>query len=175
MRTLAHEPASAFGVSAFRTVVLPTDYRKSWALLRRIYASYVPDVVVHFGLSGRAEAITIERLGRRACGPSPDAAGYAPRFGYVRRGGSETLASTLCTDELAAALGEVGIPSALSDDAGGYVCNATLYRSLAAAPACCRVGFVHVPPVGSGWTAERLRDAAVTVLRAALSGASPPA
>jgi pyrrolidone-carboxylate peptidase len=54
----------------------------------------------------------------------------------------------------------------LSDDAGRYVCNATLYRSLIAAPAARRVGFVHVPPA-SHITKERLLAAAKIILRTA--------
>jgi pyrrolidone-carboxylate peptidase len=41
------------------------------------------------------------------------------------------------------ALVEARLPSALSDDAGSYLCNFTLYRQLAASP--LPSGFLHVP------------------------------
>ena len=87
VRALAKEPAEAFGASAFKAVVLTTDYRRSWAALRRLYSSFAPDVVVHFGLNGRAEAIHIECVGRNAVDPAkPDASGYAPRLGRPHQG-----------------------------------------------------------------------------------------
>ena len=69
--------------------------------------------------------------------------------------------------ELVAALTDAGVPAALSYDAGAYVCNATLYRSLYA-NAAPRVGFVHVPPQGkAGFARARLAEAASIALRTA--------
>jgi pyrrolidone-carboxylate peptidase len=49
--------------------------------------------------------------------------------------------------EISRSLTAAGIANVVSDDAGDYVCNATLYRSLAAvAGTPRRVGFIHVPP-----------------------------
>jgi pyroglutamyl-peptidase len=150
--------------------VLPTDYRRSWAILRQLYAHFDPDIVVHFGLSGSAEAIVLERIGRRRIAPDkPDAAGYAPRSGRARRSGPESLAATLPVDAISRVLLDAGFPAALSDDAGDYVCNATLYRSLLAAPPFRLVGFVHVPPIGTaGFTSEKLRSAARRIIETAL-------
>ncbi len=171
VRALAEERPETFGAGAFRAVVLPTDYRRSWAALRRLYASFAPDVVVHFGLNAKAETILVERAARKRCAPErPDAAGFAPRSGLARRSGPETLTTTLPVEEIVAALSEAGFPAAASDDAGGYVCNATLYRSLAAAPpnGTRRVGFIHVPPTGrNGIDAGRLAEAAAVVFRTA--------
>ena len=76
---LAAEPAESYGATAFRAVVLPTDYRKSWPMLRRLYRSFAPDVVVHFGLSRSDKGVVIERSGKRRVDPTrPDAAGFAP-------------------------------------------------------------------------------------------------
>ncbi len=170
VRELAHVPPETFGAAGFHAVVLPTEYRRSWSILRRLYGRLAPDVVVHFGLSARADALMIERTARRRCASDrPDAVGFAPRRGQARRTGPETLASTLPAERIIAALLEAGLPAAASDDAGDYVCNATLYRSLAEAAASPRrIGFVHVPPEGArGLTRERLATAASIVLQAA--------
>ena len=58
---IAGEGPSAFGAGALKAAVLPTDYRRSWTMLRRLYAAFEPDVVVHFGLSLRCEAIHVEQ------------------------------------------------------------------------------------------------------------------
>ena len=170
VRGLAGEPPGSFGASALRAIVLPTDYRKSWLLLQRVYVAFRPDVVVHFGLSRHAEGLVIERVGRKRVDPNrPDSAGFAPPSGLCRRSGPDRLAATLPVDAVVAGLTAAGFPAALSDDAGGYVCNATFYRSLQVAPAGKRlVGFVHVPLArASGLERERLTQAAAIILHVA--------
>jgi pyroglutamyl-peptidase len=170
VRELTDVAPETFGATGLRAVVLPTEYRRSWAILKRLYARFAPDVVVHFGLSTRTDAIMIERTALRRCAPDrPDAIGFAPRGGLARRTGAEALAATLPVERIVAALRQAGFPAAASDDAGAYVCNATLYRSLAeTAVSPRRVGFVHVPPEGTGgFTRERLAAAAGIVLKAA--------
>jgi pyroglutamyl-peptidase len=76
--------------------------------------------------------------------------------------------------DIVAALTEADFPATLSDDAGDYVCNTTLYRSLHAAPAGRRVGFIHVPPLPrGGWTEARLSEAACIVVRSAAAALTP--
>ncbi len=59
---------------------------------------------------------------------------------FVRR-------STIGVETLATHLNSRGYPASISDDAGGYLCNAVLYQSVALAEARggCNVGFVHIP------------------------------
>jgi pyroglutamyl-peptidase len=164
IKALAKEPADAVGAGTFKTVVLPTAYGRSWAKLRRTYARFEPDMVVHFGLHGGANAIHIETVGVNLIDPKkPDASGSTPTSGRVRRGGPERLSATLPADAILAALKRNRILAQLSDDAGDYVCNATLYRSLHAAPAGRTVGFIHVPP---DLTPDALFAAARIILRA---------
>jgi pyroglutamyl-peptidase len=171
VRTLAEEPPEAFAASAMKAVVLPTDYQRSWPMLRGLYSRFEPDVVVHFGLNGSANAIHIETVGVNLVDQKkPDASGYAPRSGRVRRGGPEKLFAMLPAEAILAALKRGGIPAQLSDDAGDYVCNATLYRSLYALPAGRTVGFIHVPP---NLTPEALLAAAHTILRTVCSSSHP--
>lgn len=164
VEALSSESATTFGASALRAVVLPTEYQKSWSILRRLYSSFAPEVVLHFGLSSRAKAITIETFGRRACAPDKlDAVGYAPR--WARRSGPALLRATLPAARLVTALRTAGFSAELSEDAGGYVCNATLYRSLLAAPRDRQVGFVHVPPMCGDFTKTTLYRAAALLLQ----------
>ena len=172
MAALAGEPAATFGAGEFRAVLLPTDYRRSWAKLRRLCASFAPDMVVHFGLSARADRIRVEDWARNTIDPrKPDASGFAPRLGRAARSGAPVLQSTFPAADIVAALKAAGFDAELSDDAGDYVCNATLYRSLAHARAGRRVGFIHVPP-GRVLSAPRLREAAIPILRAACAEAN---
>jgi pyroglutamyl-peptidase len=173
VKAVANETPESFGAGSLKAVVLPTEYGRSWTMLRRIYQRFDPDVVVHFGLNGEAKAIHIETVGVNLVDPKkPDASGSAPRSERVRRGGPERLSATLPTDSVLAALKRGGIPAQLSDDAGDYVCNATLYRSLHAAPAGRVVGFIHVPP---NLTPEALIAAAHTILRTVCAQVHDPA
>lgn len=162
---LGDEPPEAFGASALRVAVLKTEYRASWATLRRLYASFAPDVVVHFGLAARSESIRIECLALNGLDPTkPDAIGNAPSS--VVRAGAETLLSTFPVNAIERTLKRAGLPVTLSNDAGKYVCNATLYRSLHAAPAGRSVGLIHVPLIGAGGvTFERLYAGARALLK----------
>lgn len=170
MYDLSGEAPEAFGAVALKAVVLPTEYRRSWEALRRLYAGFAPDVVVHFGLSHKIKAIHVERVARIAADPERrDAAGYAPQSARARRSGPERLESTFAASAITEALNGAGFSAYLSSDAGRYVCNATLYRSLRAAPEGCCVGFVHVPPLNGAWTPARLAMAALVVLQEAVS------
>jgi pyroglutamyl-peptidase len=168
IRALAEELPEKFGASAVEAVVLPTEYRRSWSTLRRLYSSFSPDVVIQFGLNSGAEAIHLECVGRnQVASTKPDANGYAPASTRLLKDGPATIAATFPSAEILAALKVAGFPATLSDDAGHYVCNATLYRSLIAAPEGRRVGFVHVPPA-SHMTNERLAAAAKIILKVAV-------
>jgi pyroglutamyl-peptidase len=164
---IASASPSRFGASALKCIVLPTDYRRSWAKLRSILTRFAPDVVVHFGLSRRASAVAVERSAAKRVNPGHlDVSGYVPPSGLARRSGPDRIASTLPIEGIAAALVGAGIPAEVSDDAGSYVCNATLYRSLCwDATASRSVGFIHVPPIGERFTACLLTQAAQIVLR----------
>ncbi|MCX8253517.1 MAG: peptidase C15, partial [Beijerinckiaceae bacterium] len=64
---------------------------------------------------------------------------------------------------LRAALARAGHDARRSIDAGDYVCNATLYRSLAAGLAP-RVGFLHVPRPGGRLTLDAMTEAALALI-----------
>jgi pyroglutamyl-peptidase len=164
MRCLARMSAGEFGASALKVAMLPTEYRRSWAMLRRRYSSFAPDVVIHFGLNGRAEAIHLECTGRNVVAAAKlDASGYAPKSARLSRSGPDSLGSTFDAEAILAALQHQGFDAVLSKDAGDYVCNATLYRSLRTAPSTRRVGFVHVPN-STVLAGSRLLSAACTIL-----------
>jgi pyroglutamyl-peptidase len=169
IRALADEPPRSFEASALKVAVLPTEYARSWGTLRRLYKAFAPDVVVHFGLSARAEVVHVETLARNVVDPAKlDAVGASLISGRVRRSGPATLDATLPVGAIVARLAAARVDAAKSIDAGDYVCNATLYRSLLAAPAERRVGFIHVPPTNAGFGEARLQEAARIILRAAV-------
>jgi pyroglutamyl-peptidase len=99
------------------------------------WASCGPDLILHFGVSARARGFEIERRGQNRCFAHPDAVGALPSSLEVRAGGPDVLAASLPVSYIVVRLRSRRIPAFASRDAGGYLCNATLYNSLAAARA----------------------------------------
>jgi pyroglutamyl-peptidase len=121
-----------------------------WAALdglAALFARVRPRIAVHVGVAARARRVRIEAVAVAACDPTVDAAGRLPPS-------AENLATTprrrvhAATAALAAAARTTGAPAGVSGDAGRYLCNALLYRSLVIAETAARphlAVFVHVP------------------------------
>jgi pyroglutamyl-peptidase len=93
---------------------------------------------IHLGLAASRTEVTVERWGHPESGTEPDNAGA---LGPVRGMEAAPLQSH-GAEPLAEALRLEGVSAALSDDAGGFVCNALLWSSLASGADSC---FVHLP------------------------------
>lgn len=129
------------------TEILATEWLAAPRRLEAVLADGRPDLVLHIGVSSRARGFEIESRARNACVASPDAAGALPPRPSVHEAGAEHLAASLPVRHIVARLRRRGIPAFVSRDAGAYLCNATLYHSLACAregPGR-RVGFIHIP------------------------------
>jgi pyroglutamyl-peptidase len=129
-------------------LILPTEWEASLALLDEHTGRLRPVVALHFGVASRASGFEIEVRGRNLCTLAEDAAGRLPFDRCLSRDGPEFLAATLPSAHIVQRLRRLGIPSRISRDAGGYLCNAVLYRSLEnsrAYGAPVRTGFVHLP------------------------------
>ena len=123
-------------------VALPVVYDAVEPALRAAIGSARPDAILHLGLAGRRRWITLETRAVNRAGPlHPDAMRRRPAQ-VLAPGAPQIMRATWPAQRLRVALIPHG--ARLSIDAGDYVCNATLYRSLAAARAP-RIGFLHVP------------------------------
>jgi pyroglutamyl-peptidase len=128
--------------------VLPAEWTAAPRKVADLLARPGPVLAVHFGVSKHAEGFRIERVGRNHCKVTADAAGCLPLGEYVIHGAPAELASTLPADRIVERLVRLGVPARTSTDAGGFLCNALLYHSLAATEALKEpplVGFVHLP------------------------------
>ncbi len=76
----------------------------------------------------------------------------------IESDGPAARASTIPCAEIRTALLEAGIPARLSNSAGSYLCNATLYSALGLCEAArIPCGFIHLP-YASEQVAELLRS-----------------
>jgi pyrrolidone-carboxylate peptidase len=156
---VARLAAKSLGV---RVDVLPVRFDRLGRAVAKLLSTH-PDVLLMLGEHHRATRLHVERTAHNRIVPRiPDNAGRSPR-GPVRRGGPETLRSTLPPRSAVAALSRHA-PTRLSDDAGGFACNAALYHALDLAARRrlrTRVGFVHVPLRGVGLRAAATAIAAL--------------
>ena len=128
-----------------RCVLIPVLYADVAPTLRQAVSQLRPDAILHLGLASRSRGVSVETRAVNRAGPlHPDAAGRVPSSQIIARDAPQWLAATYAASPILAAIRRERVPAHLSIDAGDYVCNATLYRSLldAAAP---QVGFLHVP------------------------------
>ncbi len=128
--------------------ILPTEWSTGLRVVDALYADLAPEIALHFGVSGRATGFEIETRGRNRCNQTQDAAGQMPSLARLSPTGPEFLPSPLPAAHIVERLRRHGIPAMVSRDAGGYLCNALLYRTLEIARYSVvppRVGFVHLP------------------------------
>jgi pyroglutamyl-peptidase len=129
-----------------RALVIPTTYRDTAALPRQA-ARLKPDAVLMFGLAGRARVLRVETCGRNQASTQHfDAAQKKPSRVLIP-GAPKLLKITSPSTALVKAARATGARARLSNDAGGYVCNAAIFHMLNGmrgekAPP---VAFVHIP------------------------------
>lgn len=134
-----------------------------------------PKVILCVGQAGGRGAITPERIAINVRDARiPDNQGNQPLGERIDPDGPAAYFSTLDVKAMAQAIEAAGFPAAVSNSAGAFVCNDTLYTLLRHFDRSdTRVGFVHVP-----WLPEQgtpclpLADT-VSGLTAAIGAISP--
>ena len=106
-----------------------------------------PAAILCLGVAVGRSAVTPERIGINVrTARIPDNRGNQPMEEPVICDGADGLFSTVNVSAMAAAIENLGLPGAVSNTAGTFVCNDTLYALLHHYRGTgVRVGFVHVP------------------------------
>lgn len=126
-------------------LTLPVQWQGATETILRQLQTRPADGVLVVGVAVEAEAFRVETLGRNLASPErPDQAGRVWGSACIAETGAEVITATAPCQAMASALETEGLPVDLSQDAGDYLCNFTLYRLLHA-KAAPRVGFLHVP------------------------------
>ena len=148
------------------TRVLPTVFGEASEIIVSTLEQIDPAAIILFGVAPGRQ-VKIERFARnwRLNLLIADNAG-SRGFGRIRRGEAGKLSSTLPINELYSDLqGSLDAPVKLSADAGSFVCNATMYDTLANARARdIPAGFIHVGDQLDRQTVEQAAVAAVQVV-----------
>lgn len=134
---------------ALATRVLPVSFTRAEREIVALLRAGRFDVALLLGVAGGEAHVRLERFGRNQDRARlPDCDGFAPMETVIRLGAPSLYPATLEPEPLAESLRAAGIPTRLSDDAGGYVCNHTYFaalHALAEANLPTRCLFVHVP------------------------------
>ena len=150
------------GDRVVRSVILPVQHEAARAVVAPQLDAPGLVAVVHLGLAGGRARISLERVAVNVMDYSrPDAHGQVLRDVACVEGGPGAYFSTLPLREILAALTAEGIPAAISNTAGTYLCNDTSYttlHALARRGLTIPAGFVHLPFLPSMVTAHGLDE-----------------
>ena len=130
---------------------VPTVFYKSIDILKSKIDEIRPDAVLMIGQAGGRDKITPERVAINVSDARiDDNEGNRPCDEPIREGAPAAYFSTLPVKAIVAALEKEGIPAALSNSAGTFVCNHLMYGVLDHLAQCLSgtiAGFMHVPYV----------------------------
>jgi pyroglutamyl-peptidase len=126
--------------------ILPVDLARIGAAITQILDEVDPVAILNLGLAAGEPVIRLERVAvNLADFEIADNAGAKARELTIVEGGEPGLWSRLPLPAIREALLGLGIPARMSNSAGTYLCNAVMYRFLAAVPARVPCGFIHLP------------------------------
>lgn len=110
-------------------------------------AEIYPDVIISVGQAGGRAAVTPERIGINVRDARiSDNAGISPKEESIVPGGPDGLFATVPVKAMVTAITDAGLPAAVSNTAGTFVCNDVLYTLLHHYQNTgVRCGFIHVP------------------------------
>ncbi|KAM9330572.1 pyroglutamyl-peptidase 1 [Gastrophryne carolinensis] len=143
---------------------IPVEYQAVQRLIPDLWTKHNPEFIVHVGVSGPADMVTLEKCGHNSGYQSLDVSQFCPDSHCCVDGGPECLHSVFDLDTVCkrATAAETEVDFTLSTDAGRYLCDFTYYTSLQKSQG--KSVFIHVPPLGKPYTATQLGHALQTIL-----------
>ena len=137
------------GALVVRSALLPVDHAAAGLRVAAIVDELDPRAIVHLGLAAGRARIALERVAVNVMDfETPDNTGYRARNEPCVAGGPPAYFATLPLGAMLEALAAEGVPAYVSNTAGTYLCNQTLYGTLhrlAERGHPARAGFIHLP------------------------------
>ena len=126
---------------------IPTVFEKAAATVAEYAQQLQPDVILCIGQAGGRSAVTPERIGVNIRDAKiTDNEGNMPKGAFCVPDGPAAYFATVPVMAMADAIQAAGLPGQVSNSAGAFVCNDTLYCLLHRyADNHVKVGFIHVP------------------------------
>ena len=135
------------GAYEIHKLQIPTVFGLAPKTVLEKAAEIQPDVIISVGQAGTRAAVTPERIGINVRDARiADNDGISPKDESIVPGGPDGYFSTLPIKTMVDAINSEGVPGAVSNTAGTFVCNDVLYSLLHHyAGTRVRCGFIHVP------------------------------
>lgn len=128
---------------------IPTVFHKSADTMRKKALEVKPDMILCVGQAGGRFALTPERVAiNQDDARIEDNEGNQPIDAPIQEDGPPAYFSTLPIKAMVEKIKETGVPSAVSNTAGTFVCNHIMYQALYLTEKelpGVRAGFIHVP------------------------------
>ena len=146
------------------TRILPVIWDGAEARMATLIHETKPDVILHLGLATKRTTIGVETRARNECSKLvPDAENVCRTSGTIDPHGPGLRLARVEAARLVDILREAGLDAEISDDAGDYICNHTLYLSLGShVPS---IGFIHLPPPNEQTSLTAMQKGIENVLR----------
>jgi pyroglutamyl-peptidase len=129
--------------------LLPCEFGAAREALEKLIDQHHPQCLIAVGQAGKRAEISVERIAINVDDARiPDNAGRKPIDEPVIAEGPAAYFSTLPIKAIVHRLREAGIPAAVSQTAGTFVCNHVFYAAMHAAAkrgGSLRSGFIHIP------------------------------
>ena len=146
--TVRHLPDEVDGAEIIK-VQIPTVFYRSADVVHAAILEHDPDVILCVGQAGGRYSVNPERVAINIDdGRIPDNDGKQPIDIRIKDDGPPAYFSSLPIKAMATAMHGAGIPAAVSNTAGTYVCNHIMYQVLYMIDhefPGKKGGFVHVP------------------------------
>jgi pyroglutamyl-peptidase len=150
------------GDALVRGAVLPVHHADLAPRVRALLETLRPTTVLHLGLAAGRARVALERVAVNVMDDAvPDNAGCQKSDEPCVPAGPAAYFATLPLRAILARLTDAGIPAYVSDTAGTYLCNQTLYTTLNMVAGLLqppRVGFIHMPLLPSMVAASGLDE-----------------
>jgi pyroglutamyl-peptidase len=134
---------------AVHTQVLPCVFGDAIVAMEQAMARTRPSVVIALGQAANRDEVSVERIAINVDDARiPDNAGAQPVDRPIVEQGAAAHFATLPIKAIVAALREAGLPAAVSQTAGTFVCNHVFYGlmdAIARRHPGVRGGFLHLP------------------------------
>lgn len=150
---------------------IPTVFGLAAETVLQTAEVFQPDVILCVGQAGGRAAVTPERIAVNIRDAKiADNAGNIPCGQRIAQDGPAAYFATVPVAEMAQAIREAGLPGTVSNSAGAFVCNDTLYCLLHRYDGTAvRVGFIHVPYLPEQAEPSLPLESTVKALAAAIS------
>ncbi|BAL62905.1 pyroglutamyl-peptidase I [Melissococcus plutonius] len=132
---------------------IPTVFNKSAEVTKQAILTYQPDVVLNVGQAGGRFTVTPERVAiNRDDARIPDNEGNQPINDSIHEDGAPAYFTQLPIKAMVKMIRDAGLPAAVSNTAGTFVCNHIMYQvqyMIDKEFPELKGGFIHVPFIAS--------------------------